>query len=349
MVGFSVYLGTTLNKTYIHKMTQLGYDMIFTSLQLSKLSLRQQLAYLGELCELLRNVNMTYVIDVHPDLLNHDFFTFFNNISTGNFIIRIDNQLQISMIEELQNHGLKCCLNASTIDASILQQLPTKQPIYYCHNYYPRPDTGLSTDFVSAQNHLIRQFDSNSIIFAFIPGSEFRGPLYCGLPTIEQHRTNNPLLAATQLMNSGINNNIISDPYMTAKHAEQLIFMLRDRHFKLKVTKLEHSYQQLLLQQHTSRPDAPEHVIRSSESRSRCQQHITSQPYPFDIRSCGHVTIDNHLNGRYEGEIQIVRTPLPTHSHVNYLATIVAEDQVLLPLIQPNDTFEFIEDKGVNQ
>ena len=71
------------------------------------------------------------------------------------------------MIEELQNHGLKCCLNASTIDASILQQLPTKQPIYYCHNYYPRPDTGLSTDFVSAQNHLIRQFDSNSIIFAF--------------------------------------------------------------------------------------------------------------------------------------------------------------------------------------
>lgn len=76
MVGFSVYLGTTLNKTYIHKMTQLGYDMIFTSLQLSKLSLRQQLAYLGELCELLRNVNMTYVIDVHPDLLNHDFLHF---------------------------------------------------------------------------------------------------------------------------------------------------------------------------------------------------------------------------------------------------------------------------------
>ena len=92
----------------------------------------------------------------------------------------------------------------------------------------------LSTDFVSAQNHLIRQFDSNSIIFAFIPGSEFRGPLYCGLPTIEQHRTNNPLLAATQLMNSGINNIIISDPYMTAKHAEQLIFMLRDRHFSLR-------------------------------------------------------------------------------------------------------------------
>ena len=64
-------------KQDIHtKMTQLGYDMIFTSLQLSKLSLRQQLAYLGELCELLRNVNMTYVIDVHPDLLNHDFLHF---------------------------------------------------------------------------------------------------------------------------------------------------------------------------------------------------------------------------------------------------------------------------------
>ena len=31
-------------------------------------------------------------------------------------------------------------------------------------------------------------------------------------------------------------------------------------------------------------------------------------------RDQGDITIDNHLNGRYEGEIQVIKAPMPGHS-----------------------------------
>ena len=53
VLGFSVYLGNALDKEYILNMASMGYDVIFTSLQIPEEKKQHQLSYFGELCQLL--------------------------------------------------------------------------------------------------------------------------------------------------------------------------------------------------------------------------------------------------------------------------------------------------------
>ena len=60
---------------------------------------------------------------------------------------------------------------------SLHQQLNDFTLLSFCHNYYPRPDTGLSVDLVNKKNELIYQFNPKAQIYGFIVGSDLRGPL----------------------------------------------------------------------------------------------------------------------------------------------------------------------------
>ena len=95
-------------------------------------------------------------------------------------MIRIDHSTSIEIINDIIQHGFHCCLNASILSESLLQQLYEKLDDFthlcYCHNYYPRPDTGLTTEFVHIQNSLILKYNPNATIFGFIPGTTKRGP-----------------------------------------------------------------------------------------------------------------------------------------------------------------------------
>ena len=50
-------------------MASMGYDVIFTSLQIPEENKQHQLSYFGELCQLLSSYNITYIIDVNPSYL----------------------------------------------------------------------------------------------------------------------------------------------------------------------------------------------------------------------------------------------------------------------------------------
>lgn len=70
------------------------------------------------------------------------------------------------------HHNLQCCLNASTITTEILDTLYNQKSlskVYFCHNYYPRPDTGLAFKPFEQRNNLIRKYDEHASIMAFIP------------------------------------------------------------------------------------------------------------------------------------------------------------------------------------
>ena len=45
MLGFSVYLGQNLDRDYILNMADLGYDVVFTSLQIPEEDKKNQMAY----------------------------------------------------------------------------------------------------------------------------------------------------------------------------------------------------------------------------------------------------------------------------------------------------------------
>lgn len=109
------------------------------------------MAYLGDLCQLLSAYQITYIIDVTPSLLNQTIYSYLNQLPHGDFYIRIDNQLNIDLIKDIISHGFKCCLNASTLTDSMLAHIyctDFNNQLLYCHNYYPRPDTGLSISFI---------------------------------------------------------------------------------------------------------------------------------------------------------------------------------------------------------
>ena len=62
-----------------------------------------------------------------------------------------------------------------------------------------------------------------------------------------------------------------------------------------------------------------------------------------DIRPLkrGNVTIDNNLDVRYKGELQIVLKDIPNTGSSNVVASIVEEELFLLTCIQPWASFGF--------
>ena len=100
MLGFSVYLGNALDKEYILNMVSMGYDVIFTSLQIPEENKQHQLSYFGELCQLLSSYNITYIIDVNPSLLNPTLYSYLNQLPHGAF-------LYVLMINWMLNSSMK--------------------------------------------------------------------------------------------------------------------------------------------------------------------------------------------------------------------------------------------------
>ena len=61
------------------------------------------------------------------------------------------------------------------------------------HNFYPRKDTGLDREFFNERNKILKE--NNIKIAAFITGDELlRGPVYEGLPTLEDCRNKLPYI-----------------------------------------------------------------------------------------------------------------------------------------------------------
>lgn len=343
MLGFSIYLNQSIDQSYIRRMVDLGYTTIFTSVQIPEDNENTKYRYLGELLDYLSNDQLTYMIDINPSLLNHDFFQFLKQYKQAHFIIRIDHSTSFDIVNDIIEHGFQCCLNASIVSEQLLHQLYTQlndfSYLCYCHNYYPRPDTGLTTDFVKAQNQLILKYNPNANIYGFIVGTTKRGPLFKGLPTIEISRYMHPLKSAQLLLDQAVNHVMIGDTQITQPYAQQLISLLTQRHVTLTITLKDLQVESILLKRHTVRADNPAHVLRSQESRHYCQSNI--KPQFNHIRNTGAITVDNQLNGRYQGELQIIKTDLPSHEHINVVGQIIDDDIPIIDCIRPNDTFEF--------
>ncbi|MBF7016404.1 MupG family TIM beta-alpha barrel fold protein [Staphylococcus durrellii] len=342
MHGFSVYLGQDISKNYVQKMIDLNYDTIFTSMQIPEENDSTKVQYLTSLLTFLQDKSITYIVDINPKLLNA---ALYNALSFPNadIVIRIDTETSIEVVNDIIRHGFKCCLNASTVTYDLLNDLVHSvsnfKQLVFCHNYYPRPDTGLDHHFVTSQNDLIFLFNHNATIYGFIPGSTKRGPLYKGLPTLEEARYGNPIVNAHDLLETGINNVIIGDNVLNNSEAYSLSDYLHNQHFTLKVSLLDTQYESIFRHQHTARADNPSTSVRSQEARSYLHNSIA--PLNTVNRKVGDITIDNHLNGRYEGELQLIKTTLPSHNHVNVAGHIIESDIELLHCIKGNNTFSF--------
>lgn len=244
-----------------------------------------------------------------------------------------------------QNHqGLRVALNASTINsktlAALIELKANFAQIDALHNFYPRPGTGLSEDFLVSKTMLLHK--AGIRVGAFISGRERSYSFFqAGRPTLENHRQESASLACRHLMALGIDQIFLGD--VPPSHEEMAILsQLSDQAVTLRAKWLT---QAPVLREHlshtfTARQDAAQMAVRAVEGQSLLQGKI-----PADSilpRPIGAITIDNEKNFPCMGEVQICRTSQPADDGVNVAAQVDAEELNLIEYISPGRKFSFL-------
>lgn len=350
MLGLSVYLSEPVKnqENYIKKMSQHGFNSIFTSLHIPEddhKKYKQELRHLGRIAQ---NFNMELIADISPNSLKHlgcTWETADTLLSWGVTGLRIDYGVGNQQIASL-SQKMKISLNASTLTTESLAKLKSHglntSAVEAWHNFYPRPETGLSRASFRTKNKMIQ--DEGISVMSFIPGDQKRrGPLFAGLPTLEDHRFSSPFAAYLDLKeNEKIGKILLGDSEMSDSSLKQFsayndgIVLLRAKAITedLNLLNSVSSHQ-------TNRPDEARDVIRSMESRLYALIG-TNRVIPENTvqRPIGSITVDNELYGRYQGEVQITKTTLQADTKVNVVGRIIDEDLPLLSHVKGGQTFK---------
>ncbi|MGE5674740.1 MAG: DUF871 domain-containing protein, partial [Mycobacterium leprae] len=246
--------------------------------------------------------------------------------------------------------GLRVVLNCSTIDPvflrAIMAQGADPELLEGCHNYYPRPETGLSMDFFERSSRLFKEFGMR--VSAFVPGTGGRrGPLFEGLPTVESHRGMEAGRAAAELLATGLVDAVLfGDPWATATELTRVGDVAREEGVVLRVKLAESlsSFERSIVvgPVQENRPDMAEYVLRSTASRAYAAQGPAIAPFNTVQRPVGSVTIDNAGYLRYSGELQVALRDLPAEERVNVVAHVIPEDLPLLRWVGPGRKFRLI-------
>lgn len=352
--GISIYPGLDGTAedhiTLLEKAAAMGIRRIFTSLHIPETNTTALREELQLLLQRARHYDIDVIADISPqtaDYLGIDTLQPQLLPEWGITTARLDYGFDARKTA-LFSHIMPIQLNASTLQPAYVEALRKNgadfSHIDCLHNFYPRPHTGLSSDFVQKQTAWLQS--EGLAVGAFI--SSFagrRGPLYDGLPTIETHRTMDVSLASRHLAAMGMNSIFIGDGNPSEDELAALSATgQEDRDvvvIKARLISREPKIQDLLSYTFTSRLDAAAEVIRAQESRSHIGSMMIQPDGPQRALRRGDITIDNAAFQRYMGEIQLVLTDLPIESRTNIVAEIVPDELFLLSYITPAKKFRF--------
>ena len=331
-LGFSLYGFHSLehNQRLIRQFSQAGFQFVFMSLNLEAkqeaLSLQRLIAdcHTHQL-EVLADINATTYQQYGLEGLQ----------ALGLQALRLDDGFSLSDVQRLAPH-FRLVLNGSTLDfdfVQAIQSLPEAQQLVACHNYYPKPYTGLGIEAVRRLNQQWRALDIPTI--AFISGEVRRLPLYEGLPTVEAHRQARPLLAALDLLVEGQTDWVCIGDTDVSPGSLADLNALAQGIIPIRAQLPEYLYGQSW----TNRLDASDYVIRAIESRARLQRQIFESR--AIERSTGDVVIANQDFGRYAGELEICLRSLPADTRQDVVGQVVTDDLALLPYLRAPYAFCF--------
>ena len=351
-LGISVFLGMGQslqeNLAYMMSARTLGYSRIFTSLHIPEADSgefraegRKMLTSAGE-----RGYKVT--ADISPRTWSLLGLSPEELVQFGVDTLRADWGFSPTELKALADRtGLKIEINASTTDKEVLVRMLkagfAPGDLRAGHNYYPRPETGLSYALFRQRSRELK--DHGIEISAFIPNKKcHRGPMFFGLPTIEAHRRMTIEESARQYWASRcIDTIFFGDPLSSEEELAVLAAVPREAPeiIELRVRALlspEYGTAVLWAPLHTNRMDASALAVRSQESRNWRQTEIASQPDALPRRR-GDITVDNFRYGRYAGEMQIVLQDLPADEKVNVVGQIAGHDLCLLDCLEPGRSF----------
>src|SRR5699024_948972 len=177
--------------------------------------------------------------------------------------------------------------------------------ITVCHNFYPRENTGLGREFLYERNAYLH--DKGYQIQAFIVGDkEKRGPIYAGLPTLEEHRHADPLYAYLDLTkNFFVDDVLVGDIEMSKNSLKRLEDWMKDDIISLPMIEWNHELIKYIYRLYVYHRVVAEDVFHSSQSRNVLKDDVINTLLTAIERPVGTITIANDRYGRYAGEIPI--------------------------------------------
>jgi hypothetical protein len=315
-----------------------GERLLFTSLHIPE---SQGLREYGEYLQSLHTRHgFSFCADISPHTLTmlgidldgigllHDW---------GVTIARIDFGFDASEVRRISEAGFQIAVNASTSDDALLDYLADVRPVGW-HNYYPRPETGISADFFVRQNNL---FAARGLpLYSFIPGEvTFRAPLHKGLPMLEEHRQLNSYLAYVQLKALCPQTFVVcAEGVIFDQHASWIKHFEQTGTLTLPLTGLDEAASFLLERPWRIRVEETDYSWRLEETRSN---RVPARLLNASARHRGSIQMDLPTLGRYQGEIHIMRRDLPLTPDQARVAEISRPYEPLVDYIRPGQHVVF--------
>lgn len=343
--GFSLYAGTepAVTERAIDQAHAAGIRCAFTSLQIPEEEgerFKERILSLFDRC---RESGISLVADVSPLIVKRLGLSSMEELAKlGVACIRLDYGFSDAETVELSK-TFAISINASTTTVAKLDRWAglgadlTRFVAF--HNFYPKPHTGLSLQYVGEVNGRFRVRGVKTA--AFIPGDDvMRGPLREGLPTVEVHRTRRKRVLKNALELSGIagcDAVYVGDPCLS-DDGWRAMGMLGHGMVPLHVD-FDEGPSFLYGTTHRDRVDSSPFVFRSVESRAdaalrarlvsltKTLEGTDAPKYPGDVL----LSLDAY--GRYEGELEIARVEMGPDRRTSVVGRVASEDLDLLPLI----------------
>ena len=263
MIGISFYLNDPLAEQRIELAGKMGVKRAFTSLHIPEES-GDLASRAMKLLQLAKECGIEVYADVSLRTPAHLGLASLYELKTlGVAGLRLDDFFDHDMILGLAQE-FKLALNASILFEDEVQALLDgglkADQLLAWHNFYPRRETGLSDLFFQKQNELFKKLGIP--VCAYISGDgEKRGPLFEGLPTLEEHRDMDPFMSALELFHNGVEDVYIGDPEVSEELLRRLIDFDRNHTVSLRIEGFQEGEFKL-------RPDFSRDVLRFMDTRS---------------------------------------------------------------------------------
>ncbi|KAA9089140.1 MupG family TIM beta-alpha barrel fold protein [Microbacterium radiodurans] len=314
--------------------------MLFTSLHTVETA---ELAAFGDLLrEAHTERGATFCADVSPAALGH--------VVSGDegwgwlarrgiTMLRLDYGFDADEIRRVASvSGCRIAVNASTVDGHFVDELGDL-PVAGWHNYYPRPETGLTEAFLVAQSQL---FSARGLpVFAFIPGErDFRAPLHLGLPTLEDQRHRNAWRTFLQLRRLVPDAVVVcAEGAVADDHAAWIAEVEATGVVTLPVTGLDAAASVLLEHPWRLRVEDAAASFRLDGSRGGIRPERLRNA---DTRERGSLQVDLEAYGRYRGEVHLMRADRPLDAGQARVGEIAAPYRGVVDDLRPGQTVRFV-------
>lgn len=344
--GLSIYISTfDKQKDMLERFSGSGY-YVFTSFHMQEEfnNMDDYCIRARELCKWLKTRSFKIIGDVSTKTL--EFFKYGSIIEFAKDfeldILRLDYGFSEEEILSISKE-FPISFNPSTEDEILAKRiLDSGVEVFALHNFYPRPETGLDKEVFKVINQKLKDIGIKTL--AFIVGDELkRGPIFEGLPTLEDHRNIPPYVAFLDLLkNYDVDGIFVGDVKISETQSELIVDYMEDGIVNIPV-EFSPNYEYLYNQVFTIRADSPYAMMRLQESREYSCDGEKTVPFNCLSREIGSITMDNIGYKRYSGEIQILRRLLPQDNRVNVIGKVVDDYLGIMNCIKNKEKIRFIK------